>query len=326
MNIMEPIWTNIFIKQTYSCIKGRGIHKLHSDLSTALQKDKNGTKYFLKLDIQKFYPSIDHKILISILYKKIKDERLMSLLKEIIHSSKGVPIGNYLSQFFANLYLAYFDHWIKEELKCKYYYRYADDIVILSNDKNKLHNILVSIKLYLTNLLKLNIKNNYKIGDINKDGIDFVGYVFKHTYIKLRKSIKIRAIKNIKYYKQNRINLEQLRRIFCSYFGWLKYCNSKHLLFKVKGQTGLNFSNWNGIDSNISNFYNKNINIVGVQYYNKYYKLNIVYKNIKYSLKTRSTRLLNRISPDNSSHFKIYNNGNKKNNQRGKTWYNRILK
>lgn len=82
-------------------------------------------------------------------------------MKEIIYSAKGVPIGNYLSQFFANLYLTYFDHWVKEELKCKYYFRYADDIVILGNDKNYLRNVLVSIKLYLKQVLNLELKPNY---------------------------------------------------------------------------------------------------------------------------------------------------------------------
>ena len=81
-------------------------------------------------------------------------------MKEIIYSAKGVPIGNYLSQFFANLYLTYFDHWVKEELKCKYYFRYADDIVILGNDKNYLRNVLVSIKLYLKQVLNLELKPN----------------------------------------------------------------------------------------------------------------------------------------------------------------------
>jgi hypothetical protein len=87
------------------------------------------------MDIKKFYPSITHSILKDIIRKKIKDKKLLFLLDEIIDSTDGVPIGNYLSQFFANLYLAYFDHWVKEELKAKYYYRYADDLVILSDSK-----------------------------------------------------------------------------------------------------------------------------------------------------------------------------------------------
>lgn len=96
-------------------------------------------------------------------------------MKEIIYSAKGVPIGNYLSQFFANLYLTYFDHWVKEELKCKYYFRYADDIVILGNDKNYLRNVLVSIKLYLKQVLNLELKPNYQIFPVESRGIDFVG-------------------------------------------------------------------------------------------------------------------------------------------------------
>lgn len=113
MNVLEPIWVSIFINNTYSCIKGRGIHKAVRDIQQDL-KDIDGTKYCLKLDIKKFYPSIDHDVLKSIIRKKIKDEKLLNLLDGIIDSTDGVPIGNYLSQFFANLVLAYFDHWIKE--------------------------------------------------------------------------------------------------------------------------------------------------------------------------------------------------------------------
>jgi hypothetical protein len=109
------------------------------------------------LDITKFYPSIDHNILKSIISRKIKDTKVLEILYEIIDSvngingiyGKGVPIGNYLSQYFANLYLTGFDHWCKEELKCRYYYRYADDIVILGESKAHLRNVLVAIKLYL---------------------------------------------------------------------------------------------------------------------------------------------------------------------------------
>lgn len=143
---MEDVWKRVFIKNTYSSIRGRGIHKCANDLYKDLQNDVYKTRYCLKLDIHKFYPSIDHDILYSIIQKKIKDKWLLKLLKGIIDSAKGVPIGNYLSQFFANLYLAYFDHWIKEDVKCKYYYRYADDIVILDNNKDHLKKYTDSYK------------------------------------------------------------------------------------------------------------------------------------------------------------------------------------
>lgn len=103
MNIMEPIWVSIFIKNTYSCIKHRGIHEALQDVREAL-KDTDNTTYCLKLDIRKFYPSIDHEVLKSIIRKKIKDQKLLQLLDEIIDSAEGAPIGNYLSQFFAKMY------------------------------------------------------------------------------------------------------------------------------------------------------------------------------------------------------------------------------
>lgn len=97
MNIMEPIWVKIFTRDTYSCIKGRGIHALLKKLRSDLNKDKQGTKYCLKMDIKKFYPSINHSILKQIIRKKLKDKCLLALLDEIIDSADGVPIGNYLS-------------------------------------------------------------------------------------------------------------------------------------------------------------------------------------------------------------------------------------
>ena len=120
------------------------------------------------MDIRKFYPSLNHDILKAIIRKKVKDKDLLWLLDEIIDSAEGVPIGNYLSQFFANLYMAYFDHWVKEELKVKYYYRYADDIVLLSDSKEQLRSWLLAIKLYLTNVLKLKLKDNYQIYPVSQ--------------------------------------------------------------------------------------------------------------------------------------------------------------
>ena len=110
---MEPIWVSSFVKGTYSCIKNRGIHKALKDVKHAL-KDEANTQYCLKLDVRKFYPSIDHAILKQLIRKKVKDKQLLVILDEIIDSAEGVPIGNYLSQFFANLYLTYLDHWVKE--------------------------------------------------------------------------------------------------------------------------------------------------------------------------------------------------------------------
>lgn len=288
---MEPIWLKIFINNTYSCIGGRGIHKLAKDLKNTLQKDRVGTTYCLKLDIKKFYPSIDHEILKQIIRKKIKDMRLLNLLDGIIDSTNGIPIGNYLSQFFANLYLSYFDHWLYEEVKVKYYFRYADDIVILSDNKEFLHKVLILIKLYLEQILKLQLKPNYQVFPVESRGIDFVGYKFFHDYTLLRKSIKKKMFRSINLFKQYKITKETLSATLVSYFGWLKYCDSKHLLYKIEQDTGLHYSNWHGTESCISKFYDKNIQIIEVVYYKKYFKIHFVYCNKSYSVNSSNKRL-----------------------------------
>ena len=233
MNIMEPIWVSAFVKGTYSCIRKRGIHKALKDVKFAL-KDEINTQYCLKLDIRKFYPSIDHDILKTIIRKKIKDKRLLSLLDEIIESAQGVPIGNYLSQFFANLYLTYLDHWIKEQKKVRYYFRYADDIVILGRDKQELRDLFYNIQDYLNNKLKLNFKDNWQIFKVDSRGIDFVGYRIFHTHTLLRKHIKKNFCKKInKLNKKQNLNKDTYKQKICSYIGWIKYCNGRNLLNKM---------------------------------------------------------------------------------------------
>lgn len=232
MNVVKEHWTKQFITNTYSCIEHRGIHKCLKDLKRDLRKTRgnNETQYCLKLDITKFYPSIDHNILKSIISRKIKDTKVLEILYEIIDSvngingiyGKGVPIGNYLSQYFANLYLTGFDHWCKEELKCRYYYRYADDIVILGESKAHLRNVLVAIKLYLKHVLKLGVKGNYQIFPVESRGIDFVGYAFRHDYIRVRKGIKNSCRKRIRH-------SNNLAGILPSYFGWFQHCNAVNL-------------------------------------------------------------------------------------------------
>lgn len=224
MNVLEPLFSKWFTADTYSSIKGRGIHLASNKLKEAL-RDKAETSYCLKIDIKKFYPSINHGILKSLLRRKVKDERLLSLLDEIICSTQGVPIGNYLSQYFANFYLTGFDHFIKQDLRIKYYFRYADDIVILSNKKSHLHEVLAQIRAFLQSNLKLELKQNYQVFPVEKRGIDFVGYVFFHTHVLLRKSIKKRFAKAV--------SKKRVPATIAAYYGWAKHCNSKNLLKKL---------------------------------------------------------------------------------------------
>lgn len=291
MNIMEPIWTKIFTRDTYSCIKGRGIHALVKKLQSDLRKDPNGTMYCAKMDIRKFYPSINHEILKSIVKKKIKDKSLLKLLFEIIDSADGVPIGNYLSQFFANLYMAYFDHWVKEELKVKYYYRYADDIVLLSDDKNQLRSWVLAIKVYLTNVLELKLKDNYQIYPVESRGIDFVGCVCYHDHTLLRKSIKLKLLGLVRAYSNNLISKQKLQLKMASYFGWLKYCDSKNLLKKIYRETNIWYSGWNGIKTNITKFKGRWIYVVNVQPRSKYFLVQFIYDGKPYEFKSSNVQL-----------------------------------
>lgn len=221
---IEQILTAMFTADTYSCIKGKGILAAFKAVRKAL-KDVAGTKYCLKMDIKKFYPTIDHDTLKKILLRKFKDARLLNLLFGIIDSAVGVPIGNYLSQYFANIYLTGFDHWLKEVKKVKYYFRYADDLVILSDSKEYLHQLFTDIKAYLHTELKLIVKGNYQVFPVAARGIDFVGYVFYHYYTRLRKSIK-KAFARMLARRRNPTSI-------ASYFGWIVHCDGKHLLKKL---------------------------------------------------------------------------------------------
>ena len=232
MNILEPIWKNIFIKGTYSSIKGRGIHAAMKDVKKCLKgyRHRKQKSYFLKLDIRKFYPSIDHDILKSIIKRSIGDKWLLGILDEVIDSADGVPIGNYLSQYFANLYLTYFDHYCKETLKIKNYFRYCDDIVIIDVNKESLHDYFTAIKKYVEENLKLKIKSNYKIAPTT-EGIDFTGYVMTPYHTKLRKSIKCKLMQKV--IKYSYLNVAQFIKRLGSYRGWLSYGNTKMLKEKI---------------------------------------------------------------------------------------------
>lgn len=231
MQVLEPIWIKTLIPDTFQSIKGRGIHKAKKRIESVVRSGK--VKYCLKLDIQKFYPSIDNQILQGIIEKKIKCKRTLQLLNKVLYSIEGVPIGNYLSQYFGNLYLTYFDHWIKEELKVKYYYRYCDDIVLLSNTKPELHTVLGRIKVYLDDSLKLRIKKDYQIFDIRR-GVDFLGFRFFIRYTLIRKRIAKSFIGACKVFIKSKDSNKLITLV--SYYGWVKSADGYNLWKNYKNR------------------------------------------------------------------------------------------
>ncbi|MCC8095366.1 MAG: RNA-directed DNA polymerase [Tannerellaceae bacterium] len=233
MLVIEPIWIGYFTRDTYSCIKKRGIHDLQRRLTHDLRSDPEGTAYCLKVDVKKFYPSIDHTILKSIIRRKIKDPELLWLMDEIIDSvpdREGVPIGNYLSQYFANIYLAELDHIIKEELNIRYYYRYSDDLVFLDSSKEKLRAVLVYVNHYLHSERNMTIKSNFQIFPVESRGIDFVGYVTFHEYALVRKRNKQNLCRKLAEYRKKGLSEEQIRLKVASRVGFMIHCNSRNLL------------------------------------------------------------------------------------------------
>ncbi|MBR5860724.1 MAG: RNA-directed DNA polymerase, partial [Bacteroidaceae bacterium] len=219
-----------FTADTYACIKGRGIHSLLQKIRKDLREDPAGTRYCLKLDVRKFYPSIDHDTLKMVVRKKIKDPDVLWLLDDIIDSAEGVPIGNYISQFFANLYLSELDHQIKEFIGLRYYYRYADDIVVLSDSKQYLSGVLVFINDYLNNERLLDIKRNYQIFPVDVRGIDFVGYVIYHTHCLARKRNKKGLCREVAKLRKKGLTNEEIRLRVASRLGFMVHCDSKHLI------------------------------------------------------------------------------------------------
>lgn len=229
MQVIEPIWHVQFTADTYSCIRGRGVHSMVATMKRDIDNNPEETKYCLKIDIAKFYPSINHEIMKAIFRRKIKDPKMLWLLDLLVDSTDGVPIGNYTSQFFANLYLSELDHLLKEELGVKFYYRYSDDIVILSHDKKQLHAWLVWINHYLVSERKLFIKDNFSIFPIT-NGIDFGGYVTYPTHILARKRNKQKLCRQVAMWRKKGLTDEEIRLKESSRLGFMTHCDSNHLL------------------------------------------------------------------------------------------------
>lgn len=230
LQILEPLWTPTFTNDTYACIRGRGIHSLLHRLRADLRKDPDGTRYCLKIDVRKFYPSINHDTLKMVVRKKIKDPSVLWLLDDIIESADGVPIGNYISQYFANLYLSELDHLVKEFVGVRYYYRYADDIVVLSDSKQFLSSVLVYFNDYLNNDRQLTLKGNYQIFPVESRGIDFIGYVTYHDHSLARKRNKKALCREVARLRKRGMANDQIRLKVASRLGFMVHCDSKHLI------------------------------------------------------------------------------------------------
>jgi len=224
-----------FIADSYSCRKRKGTHKaINKFREYARKESKNHTKtiWVLKCDVRKFFASIDHKILIEILEKNIKDKDIVWLLSEIVGSFNsarkgvGLPLGNLTSQLLVNIYMNEFDQFVKHKLKVKYYVRYADDFVVLSLNRKYLENVLLEIKEFLQNELKLELHSNKVSIKTFSSGVDYLGWVHFPEHRVLRTITKRRMFKRI-------IETQGKEETTQSYLGLLKHGNTCKLQNKI---------------------------------------------------------------------------------------------
>jgi len=228
---LYPFFDRTFIADSFSCRNEKGTHKAINRFRRFIWKvSKNNTKtcWILKCDIKKFFASINHNILLEILTPRIQDENILWLLRQVVESFNaidfvgvGLPLGNLTSQLFANIYLNEFDQFVKHRIKAKFYIRYADDFVILSENKTWLDEILPRIKNFLQDELKLEIHPDKIFIKTLASGVDFLGWVHFPNHRVLRTSTKRRMFKNL---------WEDFRPdVIASYLGMLKWGNTFRL-------------------------------------------------------------------------------------------------
>lgn len=238
LQVIEKYLIRNMTADTYSAIPGRGTELARRRVVKALKTDTVGTQWCLKIDVKKYYPSIDIDILKAKYRRLFKDPELLWLLDEILDSNpdSGVPIGNYISQYSGNIYLSDFDHYVKEVLKVKHYFRYMDDMVFFAETKEELQRLVVQITEYLGEELHLEVKQNWSLFYVEDRGLDFVGYVFTHENIRLRKSIALslkRVSSTIRWRANNgRMINRKLYFAINSLCGWLNHSHSNWLRIK----------------------------------------------------------------------------------------------
>lgn len=264
-----PLYEKTFIFDSYACRKGKGTHKAADRLQYWLRQTERKPEryYYLKMDISKYFYRVDHDILLKILARRIKDQRLLNLLEKIINcesmnfglppgkepdevavsdrlSNKGMPIGNLTSQMFANIYLNEVDQYAKHELGLHYYIRYMDDIIILHHDKKYLAEVKELLRAFLSDELRLDLNNKTTIRPCSM-GVDFVGFRIWSTHRRLKKKTAVKIKRNLKNQiakvKAGEERKDRLDRSVASYRGILSHFNSYGLrqslntLFKENG-------------------------------------------------------------------------------------------
>jgi len=228
--ILYPFFDKTFISDSFSCRNNKGTHKaMNRFRKFAYIVSKNNTKtcWVLKCDIKKFFASINQTTLLHILDQRILDKHIVDLLKEIIFSfnsgttGEGLPLGNLTSQLFSNVYMNEFDQFVKHQLKCTYYIRYADDFVILSEEKHHLEKLISRIETFLGEELQLNLHHDKVFIKTLASGVDFLGWINFSGHRVLRTVTKRRMLR--------RLNKNRSIQSLNSYLGLLQHGNTYNI-------------------------------------------------------------------------------------------------
>lgn len=228
VNTMIPIFMKGMYYHSYGSIPKRGPHKAKRNIEKIIREDSRNCEYFLKMDIKKYFDSIPHDIYLKKLKNIIHDDRFYKILKEVTNVvNKGLPLGFYISQWTANWYLQDLDHFIKEKLHVKYYFRYMDDMVMFDQNKEFLHYVRKEVEKYLNNNLGLRLKENWQVAKFdyiseyaNHKGrpLDFMGFKFYIDKTTLRKTLLLKATRKARRTKKKFTTYASRQMI--SYFGW----------------------------------------------------------------------------------------------------------
>ena len=240
-SFLEEYFVKSFISTSYACIKNKGMHRACLDVQNDMKHCKRiwNNYYIIKMDVSKYFNNIDKEILLNILKRKIKDRKVLWLTKEIIYSNgkeKGLPIGNYTSQCFANIYLNEMDQYAKHILKIKYWYRYMDDMIALVKTKEEAIEKLNQIRKYLKENLKLELNSKTQIFK-SSQGVNFCGYKINEYRLKIRdigkRKLK-KKVKQLKYkIKVGEISSKEAKKYLCGHLGYINIANTYNLKKKL---------------------------------------------------------------------------------------------
>lgn len=225
MLVLEPVMMRGMYHYNCGSIPGRGASFGQKAVRKWMKKDRKNTKYCLKMDIKKFYPSVKGHILKREIRRKVKDNDCLWLIDTIIDQEEGLPIGFYTSQWFSNFVLERLDHFIKQTLGVTYYVRYVDDLVLFGRNKRQLHRMRQAVMSFLGDF-ELTIKDNWQVFHTKHRPVDFLGFRFYTTHTTLRRRNALRIRRRVqKIRKKGRLTFRDACAVI-SYWGWVRKSNS----------------------------------------------------------------------------------------------------